>query len=416
MNKELAYRTHRAVGTPSTGSKAESNLETEQKEKKEESKSMGWGMFFAYFACGAGTVSFLYYFYKAKYSFHQTEILIVDAFRRLPLYWPPTPRDGEMNSRTDAKGLPEDIKLAFCEWFVVTDLEEPKGVSRDDVLELISELGYSEKAQPAKDGQTNHRGDAREESLTLLCALRADAETKLAKPQEPKEGEDPMPQPKSDAEALEILKRKFRRAASVLNSAEQLRAWQATAGRRVGGAEGGNGLPAEGRKELMPHVKEWLLEAGLQIDLDGLGAKVIGRSPFLVVSAERSALELEAERLGYIKPHRALRPHVKDQDYGKIEFEGQPDEWVKGYIGYEEHDFWLPCERVQLLRHRIEEVPAPKEQMKQLKVRHSTALAVSDRLLPALKIAGLVDPGDALGKKGDQQQIGLVLRPEDFRW
>ena len=26
------------------------------------------------------------------------------------------------------------------------------------------------------------------------------------------------------------------------------------------------------------------------------------------VSAERSALELEAERLGYIKPHRALRP------------------------------------------------------------------------------------------------------------
>ena len=30
-------------------------------------------------------------------------------------------------------------------------------------------------------------------------------------------------------------------------------------------------------------MKEWLLEAGLQIDLDGLGAKVIGRSPFLVV-------------------------------------------------------------------------------------------------------------------------------------
>lgn len=241
--RSLADATPGAGGTPSTGSKAESNLETEQKEKKEESKSMGWGMFFAYFACGAGTVSFLYYFYKAKYSFHQTEILIVDAFRRLPLYWPPTPRDGEMNSRTDAKGLPEDIKLAFCEWFVVTDLEEPKGVSRDDVLELISELGYSEKAQPAKDFLYRGEGHIEEkrrltctslqESLTLLCALRADAETKLAKPQEPKEGEDPMPQPKSDAEALEILKRKFRRAASVLNSAEQLRAWQATAGAPV---------------------------------------------------------------------------------------------------------------------------------------------------------------------------------------
>ncbi|CAK9032945.1 unnamed protein product [Durusdinium trenchii] len=417
-----------AEGTPSTGSKAEARtVQVDggfqyffyQNTFEEESKSMGWGMFFAYFACGAGTVSFLYYFYKAKYSFHQTEILIVDAFR-----------------------------------FVVTDLEEPKGVSRDDVrrpstarspaawaiglfswrktpstqevpqlvLELISELGYSEKADFLYRGE-GHIEDwgALLESLTLLCALRADAETKLAKPQEPKEGEDPMPQPKSDAEALEILKRKFRRAASVLNSqgAEQLRAWQATAGRRVGGAEGGNGLPAEGRK-----VKEWLLEAGLQIDLDGLGAKVIGRSPFLVVSAERSALELEAERLGYIKPHRALRPHVKDQDYGKIEFEGQPDEWVKGYIGYEEHDFWLPCERVQLLRHRIEEVPAPKEQMKQLKVRHSTALAVSDRLLPALKIAGLVDCmvpmdddiNDDLGKERRsmwKEAIWMALTPVD---
>ncbi|CAK9053730.1 Anoctamin-10 (Transmembrane protein 16K) [Durusdinium trenchii] len=184
------------------------------------------------------------------------------------------------------------------------------------------------------------------------------------------------------------------------------------------------GFNNKASEELMPHVKEWLLEAGLQIDLDGLGAKVIGRSPFLVVSAERSALELEAERLGYIKPHRALRPHVKDQDYGKIEFEGQPDEWVKGYIGYEEHDFWLPCERVQLLRHRIEEVPAPKEQMKQLKVRHSTALAVSDRLLPALKIAGLVDCmvpmdddiNDDLGKERRsmwKEAIWMALTPVD---
>ncbi|CAK9053742.1 [Pyruvate dehydrogenase (acetyl-transferring)] kinase isozyme 4 [Durusdinium trenchii] len=406
-----------AEGTPSTGSKAEARTvqvdggfqyffyQNTFEVEREESKSMGWGMFFAYFACALASM--------AKYSFHQTEILIVDAFR-----------------------------------FVVTDLEEPKGVSRDDVrrpstarspaawaiglfswrktpstqevpqlvLELISELGYSEKADFLYRGE-GHIEDwgALLESLTLLCALRADAETKLAKPQEPKEGEDPMPQPKSDAEALEILKRKFRRAASVLNSqgAEQLRAWQATAGRRVGGAEGGNGAPVATVSDgLGLAVKEWLLEAGLQIDLDGLGAKVIGRSPFLVVSAERSALELEAERLGYIKPHRALRP-------SGLPSGADPDVTVEGYIGYEEHDFWLslgftgrPCERVQLLRHRIEEVPAPKEQMKQLKVlekggkawlqvRHSTALAVSDRLLPALKIAGLVDPGDALGKKGN---------------
>ena len=31
-------------------------------------------------------------------------------------------------------------------------------------------------------------------------------------------------------------------------------------------------------------VKEWLLEAGLIIELDGLGAKIIGKAPFLVVT------------------------------------------------------------------------------------------------------------------------------------
>lgn len=197
---------------------------------------MGWGIFFAYMGCGVATLSFLYYFYKARYSFHQTEILIVDAVRRLPLYWPPPPRAGEMNSRTDAEGLPEEIKLAFCEWFVVTDLEEAKGVTRDDVLELMHDLGYSDKAQPAKDFLFRGEGHIEEkrrltcvglqESLTLLCALRADAQKKLS--QEPKEGEDPPLVPKSDADALDLLRRKFRRSASVLNSAEQLR--QATAG------------------------------------------------------------------------------------------------------------------------------------------------------------------------------------------
>ena len=68
-------------------------------------------------------------------------------------------------------------------------------------------------------------------------------------------------------------------------------------------------------------VKEWLLEAKLHIDLDGLGAAIIGRPPFLVVTAERPALEARAEALGYVKPHQAMRGHVEGQGYGKIEFE-----------------------------------------------------------------------------------------------
>eukprot|EP00434_Breviolum_minutum_P024339 symbB.v1.2.021494.t1/scaffold1806.1/size131321/9 len=156
-------------GTSSSSSKAQVESASSTSEEKKEDKPMGWGIFFAYMGCGVATVSFLYYFYKARYSFHQTEILIVDALRRLPMYWPPSPHDGEINARTDAEGLPEDIKLAFCEWFVVTDLEEAKGVTRDDVLELMHELGYSDKAQPAKDFLFRGEGHI-EEKRRLTCA------------------------------------------------------------------------------------------------------------------------------------------------------------------------------------------------------------------------------------------------------
>eukprot|EP00434_Breviolum_minutum_P024338 symbB.v1.2.021493.t1/scaffold1806.1/size131321/8 len=151
------------------------------------------------------------------------------------------------------------------------------------------------------------------------------------------------------------------------------------------------GFNAKAQEELTHHVKEWLLEAGLIIELDGLGAKIIGKAPFLVVSCEREALEVEAERLGYVKPHLALAPYVKDQGYGKVEFERRPEEWVKCYKGYERNDFWLPCERIQLLRHRMDGVLAPKEEMKKNLQMNTTALAVADRLLPALRIAGLID-------------------------
>eukprot|EP00439_Symbiodinium_sp_Y106_P001143 s2063_g1.t1 len=180
-------------------------------EKKEEPKSMGWGLFLGYLSSGIGSVVFLYYFYKARYSLHQTEILLLEAFRRLPLYWPAGPKPAEVNSRWEAEGLPEDIKLAFCEWFVVTDLEEPKGVTRDDVLELFNELGLREEAQPAKDSPAYR-------DFTFCQA----------------KGEEPPPPPKSDGIALEILKRKFRRVDSVLSSARRLR-----------DAAGGPGMPAD---------------------------------------------------------------------------------------------------------------------------------------------------------------------------
>eukprot|EP00930_Biecheleria_cincta_P089487 TRINITY_DN78805_c0_g1_i1.p1 TRINITY_DN78805_c0_g1~~TRINITY_DN78805_c0_g1_i1.p1 ORF type:complete len:381 (-),score=83.99 TRINITY_DN78805_c0_g1_i1:60-1115(-) len=213
------------------GAVASNPTPTPSEEKKD--KKTGWGMFLVYVASGISGVVWLYYFYKARYSFHQTEILLLDAFSRLPLYYPPDSSESEavMNSSTDSSGLPEDLKMAFCEWFVVTDLEEPDGVTRDDVLELMGELGLNEDAQPAKDFLYRGAGHIEErrrlscvglqESLTLYASLTAESAKQQTK--EPTEGAPALALPKSGAEQLEVLRRKFRRSQSALTGAEVLR-------------------------------------------------------------------------------------------------------------------------------------------------------------------------------------------------
>eukprot|EP00931_Biecheleriopsis_adriatica_P115679 TRINITY_DN91446_c0_g1_i1.p1 TRINITY_DN91446_c0_g1~~TRINITY_DN91446_c0_g1_i1.p1 ORF type:complete len:351 (+),score=87.40 TRINITY_DN91446_c0_g1_i1:49-1101(+) len=220
-----AWQLPRSQGCSTTVSTA-AESSRQGKDAEEKKKPMGWGMFSVYMLSGATGVTFAYYFYKAKYSFHKTEVLMLDAFRRLPLYWPAGPRAAEVNSRMDAEGLPEDLKVAFCEWFVMADLEEPGGVTRDDVLELMVDMGYGEEAQPAKDFLYRGEGHIEErrrmscvglqESLTLLAAMRAEALKKQK--QEPADGASDAPSPKTDGEIVELLRRKFRRSVSSLNS------------------------------------------------------------------------------------------------------------------------------------------------------------------------------------------------------
>lgn len=211
---------------------------TSSQEKKD--KPAGWGMWFLYFAGGVSGVVWLYYFYKARYSFHQTEILLLEAFSRLPLYYPPDPSESEavLNSSTDASGLPEDLKMAFCEWFVVTDLEEPDGVTRDDVLELMGELGLNEDAQPAKDFLYRGAGHIEErrrlscvglqESLTLYATLTTESAKQLSQP--PAEGAPAPEPPKSGAEQSAVLRKKFKRSQTALSGAEVLRQAMAPSG------------------------------------------------------------------------------------------------------------------------------------------------------------------------------------------
>lgn len=182
---------------------------------------MGWGRFFLYLTGGVSSLTFLYYFHKAKYSLHKTELLLLDRWRRLPLYPPPGPPPAARNSTLDGEGLDVDFVEAFAEWFVYTDLQDPNGVTRDDVLELLKELGFEEQEKPAKDflyrgeGHIEERkrlsGAGLQESLSLVA--------KLALP----DGKDSDTPSRLKPEAVEILKRKRRSAASVVDGASALR-------------------------------------------------------------------------------------------------------------------------------------------------------------------------------------------------
>jgi len=184
---------------------------------------MGWGRFALYGTSGFAGLVFLYYFYKAKYSFHRTELLLLERWRTLPLYPPPGPPIAEENSRVDPMGLPHDLVDALAEWFVSTDLQEPGGVTRDDVLELFRELGFGEEEPPCKDflmrgeGQLEERrrlsGAGLQESVALLA--------KLALPGGPDEAGAPR-QPRVGRESVELLRRKLARAGSVLSAASAL--------------------------------------------------------------------------------------------------------------------------------------------------------------------------------------------------
>ncbi|CAE8598029.1 unnamed protein product [Polarella glacialis] len=153
---------------------------------------------------------------------------------------------------------------------------------------------------------------------------------------------------------------------------------------------------------LVSKVKFWCQEAGLLVEGGSTGEST--ESPgrlFLVVTAGQEQLEREAERLGYLKPHRDLVPYVAGQGLGLTEFRRADPGFSSSVAG-----FW-PCEKVQLLRSLMDFVPNHSEallsHLKSLEGQehpHSTAQAafrvksaikVSQSLLASLRIAGLVE-------------------------
>lgn len=152
-----------------------------KKNEAEEEGPITWSKFFLYIGSGISGLIFLWYFRKARYSLHQTEVLLLERWRQFPLYPPPDPPAGELNSKLDGKGLPPDLVMALSEWFVHKDLLEAGGVVRNDILELMEELGLDETHKAAKDYL--HRGEGRleehrrytgtglQESITLLSLM-----------------------------------------------------------------------------------------------------------------------------------------------------------------------------------------------------------------------------------------------------
>merc|ERR1740129_1926850 len=134
--------------------------------------------------------------------------MMLDWLRSLPFYSAPGP-SASANSEVDPKGLPHDVVDAFAEWFVYTDLLEANGVTRDDVLELFREMGFSEEEPPCKDylhrgeGQLEERrrlsGTGLQESVDLLAKLAVS----------PRDAEGGRAESRVGKEALALLRRKL---------------------------------------------------------------------------------------------------------------------------------------------------------------------------------------------------------------
>lgn len=184
---------------------------------------MGWARFAVYGLSAVSGLTFLYYFYKAKYSLHRTELLMLERWRTLPLYPPPGPSAAEKNSSLDPQGLPHDLVDALAEWFVAIDLREANGVTRDDVLELLRALGFDEEDAACKEflnrgeGQLEERrrlsGAGLHEVISLLAKL-------VLKPGP--DGGKPILDQRAGPEAVETLRKKHAGATSVLNAASAL--------------------------------------------------------------------------------------------------------------------------------------------------------------------------------------------------
>lgn len=110
-------------------------------EEKPVKKPMTFGRFVLYATGVVSGATFSYYFYQAGGNLHKTEILIGKKLAQLPFYYPPGPSQSEKNSTLPTVSLSPEFVDQISAWFISQDSSLPEGLTREDVLSLVAELG-----------------------------------------------------------------------------------------------------------------------------------------------------------------------------------------------------------------------------------------------------------------------------------
>lgn len=121
-----------------------------------------------------GAITSLYvgwHFHQAGYSIKQTEVRLLERFRRLPLYPPPGPPASELNVAIDCGALEKETCDILAKYFILFDAKT-EGITRDDVVVLIDEeLHLGKEEEKNIIGKFVSRGKGENRELKRRCQL-----------------------------------------------------------------------------------------------------------------------------------------------------------------------------------------------------------------------------------------------------
>lgn len=142
------------------------------RKKKSDEKKWGLSGWLWRITAGIAGIYVVYTFRDQGFSVHRTERHLVKKFMSLPLYWPPDKTLSQKNTTIEDEDLHMEIFQPFVEWLILMDLQESEGITRDEVLELMTELGFDEQEKAAKEFLSRGVGQLEERRRLSGCSLQ----------------------------------------------------------------------------------------------------------------------------------------------------------------------------------------------------------------------------------------------------